>query len=156
NGDDPDAVLFAVRLAYDFRTTFDKDVVIDLIGYRRLGHNEADEPSVTQPTMYARIDKLATVREQYAERLTADDIIDRTQSEQMMLDYRAALDAGKIVANHVRTGNGPLNGVDWSPYLNSHWTDASDTRVSSARISRLNAQLQETPPGFTIHPRIAK
>ena len=156
NGDDPDAVLFAVRLAYDFRTTFDKDVVIDLIGYRRLGHNEADEPSVTQPTMYARIDKLATVREQYAERLTADDIIDRTQSEQMMLDYRAALDAGKIVADHVTTDNGPLDGVDWSPYLNSHWTDASDTRVSSAHISRLNTQLQETPPGFTIHPRIAK
>ena len=155
NGDDPDAVLFAVRLAYDFRTTFDKDVVIDLIGYRRLGHNEADEPSVTQPTMYARIDKLATVREQYADRLMADGIIDGTKSEQMMTDYRAALDAGKIVATHVRAGNNALDGVDWSPYLDSHWSDASDTRVSSARISHLNAQLQKTPPGFSIHPRIA-
>ncbi|GIT25461.1 MAG: hypothetical protein CM1200mP41_15050 [Gammaproteobacteria bacterium] len=152
NGDDPDAVLFAVRLAYDFRTTFDKDVVIDLIGYRRLGHNEADEPSVTQPTMYARIDKLATVREQYADRLMADGIIDGTKSEQMMTDYRAALDAGKIVATHVRAGNNALDGVDWSPYLDSHWSDASDTRVSSARISHLNAQLQKTPPGFSIHP----
>ena len=156
NGDDPDAVLFAVRLAYDFRTTFDKDVVIDLIGYRRLGHNEADEPSVTQPTMYARIDKLATVREQYANRLMADGIIDGTKSEQMLTDYRAALDAGKIVATHVRAGNNALEGVDWSPYLDSHWSDASDTRVSSARISHLNAQLQKTPAGFTIHPRITK
>ena len=86
----------------------------------------------------------------------ADGIIDGTKSEQMMTDYRAALDAGKIVATHVRAGNNALDGVDWSPYLDSHWSDASDTRVSSARISQLNAQLQKTPPGFSIHPRIAK
>jgi 2-oxoglutarate dehydrogenase E1 component len=156
NGDDPDAVLFAVRLAFDFRTTFNKDVVIDLVGYRRLGHNEADEPSITQPMMYERITSLPTVRQQYIDRLIADQVIQQSDADQMAVELRTMLDAGLIVADHISATGASSTGLDWTRYLNSHWTDIVDTTVAIDRIQAFNRQLQALPSGFVVHPRIEK
>src|SRR5699024_1608773 len=97
NADDPEAVLFATRVLADFRHEFKKDVVLDLVCYRRLGHNEADEPAATQPRMYATIRKLDTVRKQYADRLIAEGLADKKAIDEANEAYRDKLEAGEPV-----------------------------------------------------------
>ncbi len=104
NGDDPEAVVFAARLALDYRMKFHKDVVIDLVCYRRLGHNEADEPAATQPVMYRVIRSKPTTRQLYAERLAAANVVGAADADAMTEDYRRGLDEGK---SQVQTGAGP-------------------------------------------------
>ena len=99
NGDDPEAVIFVSQLAHDFRHTFRKDVVIDLFCYRRRGRNEADEPAATQPMMYQVINKLPTTRTFYADRLVSEQVLTRGEADQMVEDYRTALENGEHVAN---------------------------------------------------------
>ena len=114
NGDDPEAVLFITQLALDFRMEFKKDVVIDLMCYRRRGHNEADEPSATQPLMYQVIAKLPTTRTLYADRLVAAKVLTRGEVETMVEDYRQALEDGQhVVKSLVREPNKALH-VDWT------------------------------------------
>jgi 2-oxoglutarate dehydrogenase E1 component len=117
NGDDPEAVLFITQLALDFRIEFKKDVVIDLMCYRRRGHNEADEPSSTQPLMYQVISKLPTTRTLYADKLVSENVLSRAEAEAMVEDYRQALENGQhVVKSLVREPNKALH-VDWTPYL---------------------------------------
>jgi len=156
NGDDPEAVLLVTRLALEYRMTFASDVLIDMVCYRRHGHNEADEPAVTQPRMYRAIKAHPTADQVYHQRLLQDGVVTETDLEWMSLRYRDRLDAGKPVARPALTDYRSKYGVDWGPFLDSHWTDPADTTLDSRRLRKLDARLQRLPTGFTLHPRVAR
>jgi 2-oxoglutarate dehydrogenase E1 component len=155
NGDDPEAVLYATRLAADFRREFKKDVVIDLVCYRRHGHNEADEPAATQPRMYQVIRKLDPVRKQYAERLLKDGLIDQDAIDEAAASYRDKLDAGEPVIELVPDEEALVT-VDWNPFLDMDWREAADTRMSIDDIRALNDRLTEIPEGFDLHKQVQR
>ncbi|HEV8110741.1 MAG TPA: thiamine pyrophosphate-dependent enzyme, partial [Burkholderiales bacterium] len=145
NGDDPEAVLFVTQLALDFRRQFHKDVVIDLVCFRKLGHNEQDEPAVTQPLMYKKITQHPGTRKLYADRLVAQGLIGADEAEQMIRHYRATLDAGKQTVSPVLSNFRSKFAVDWAPFLNSKWTDAADTHVPLAELQRLTERVTTVP-----------
>ncbi|MVW75764.1 2-oxoglutarate dehydrogenase E1 component [Pseudomonas xionganensis] len=156
NGDDPEAVLFVTQLAVDYRMQFKRDVVIDLVCYRRRGHNEADEPSGTQPLMYQQISKQRTTRELYADALTSAvrHSVDDVQAK--IDDYRTALDNGQhVVKSLVKEPNKELF-VDWRPYLGHAWTARHDTRFELKTLQELSAKLLEIPEGFVVQRQVAK
>ena len=158
NGDDPEAVLFVTQLALDFRQQFKKDVIIDLVCYRRHGHNEADEPSVTQPIMYQIIKKLPTTRKLYADKLVKEGAIDSDVPTQLQDEYRALLDAGKCTVPHVieDAGYRPDKAIDWTPYLNVDWDTPADTTAPLEQIKELSQAFTHIPDGIKVHPRVAK
>ncbi|TVS13195.1 MAG: 2-oxoglutarate dehydrogenase E1 component [Wenzhouxiangella sp.] len=153
NGDDPEAVLFVTRLATDFRREFKKDVVIDLICYRRHGHNEADEPAATQPRMYEVIRKLDSTRQQYAERLIEEGLVDSDQIAAAAAEYRDRLDSGEPVVELVGEEDALVT-VDWEPYLDGDWRDAADTSLSLEEIRALNKTLTTLPEDFVLHRQV--
>ena len=156
NGDDPEAVLFVTQLAVDYRNEFKKDVVIDLVCYRRRGHNEADEPSGTQPLMYAKIKAQKTTRELYSERLISEGVITTEGSKDLEEDYRKALDNGNhVVKSLVKEPNTELF-VDWTPYLNQEWTTKADTTFDLKRLQELANKLLEVPEGFAVQRQVEK
>jgi 2-oxoglutarate dehydrogenase E1 component len=154
NGDDPEAVVFCTRLAFEFRQEFNKDVVIDLVCYRRHGHNEADEPAATQPVMYQAIRAHKTTRELYAERLIAEKVLDEAVAKAQMDDYRAKLESGAVTAELAT----PVEnfGIDWSPYLKGTLRDPVDTRVPRADVDALATLINTIPDTVALHPRVAK
>jgi 2-oxoglutarate dehydrogenase E1 component len=156
NGDDPEAVVFTARLALAYRMKFHKDVVIDLVCYRRHGHNEADEPSATQPVMYQNIRQHATPRQLYARQLESLGVIAAGAAEAMVAEYRQGLDDGKT---QTRTALGLIGNkytVDWTPFLNADPNEAPHTGVALAELKRLGVSLTQVPSDFTLHPRVAK
>ncbi|MFC5698510.1 2-oxoglutarate dehydrogenase E1 component [Pseudomonas sp. GCM10022186] len=156
NGDDPEAVLFVTQLAVDYRMQFKRDVVIDLVCYRRRGHNEADEPSGTQPLMYQQITKQRTTRELYADALSSSSVLDTAGIQAKVDDYRAALDNGQhVVKSLVKEPNKELF-VDWRPYLGHAWTARHDTRFELKTLQELSTKLQEIPEGFVVQRQVAK
>lgn len=156
NGDDPEAVLFVTQLAVDYRNEFKKDVVIDLVCYRRRGHNEADEPSGTQPLMYEKIKKHKTTRQLYAEKLIAQGILTQEQSKQYEEDYRNDMEAGNHVAKSLVKDPNPELFVDWSPYLNHAWTTRADTKVELKKLQTLCKKMLEVPEGFVVQRQVSK
>jgi 2-oxoglutarate dehydrogenase E1 component len=156
NGDDPEAVIFATQIAFEFRMKFKRDVVIDLVCYRRHGHNEADEPSVTQPEMYKKIKSMRPLRELYADKLIKAGLISQKEVDDLMEDYRNHLDKGEAVVNTVHGDYEGKLSVDWTPYIHADWTDKADTTVSEATIRRLSKILQKLPEGFSLHPVVKK
>ncbi|HEY9034871.1 MAG TPA: 2-oxoglutarate dehydrogenase E1 component [Pseudomonadales bacterium] len=156
NADDPEAVLFVTQLAVDYRQQFKKDVVIDLVCYRRRGHNEADEPSGTQPLMYAAIASHPSTRDLYAHKLTSANVIAEAQVQQLVEDYRAALDSGQHVAKSlVREPNTALF-VDWSRYIGHQYDFGCDTTFDAARLKALASRLTDIPEGFVLQKQVAK
>ena len=137
NADDPEAVCFVTRFALDYRMKFHKDVVIDLVCYRRHGHNEADEPAATQPLMYQVIRKKPTVRQLYADKLAAEGISSAAEAAAMMEQYRSGLDEGKPQARAALGLIGNQYTVDWSEYLGADWSEPVKTGVDMARLARL-------------------
>jgi 2-oxoglutarate dehydrogenase E1 component len=156
NGDDPEAVAYVTQLALEFRQEFKKDVVVDIICFRKLGHNEADEPMVTQPLMYKQVAAHPGTRKLYAEKLLSQGVIAAGEDEQMIKEYRAAMDQGKHLADPVITNFKSAAAVDWSSYIGARYTETCDTRVSLAELQRLGRRLTEIPSGFTLHPRVQK
>ena len=156
HGDDPEAVIYAVELAQRYRMHFHKDVVIDIICYRRLGHNEADEPAITQPSMYRVIRALSTTRERYAEKLIAEGALTPAESESQEADYRNALDDGRVVYPPAYDADKSRFLVDWTPYLGAKWTDPAETAIGRERIMRLNERLVTLPEGFEPHRRVKR
>lgn len=156
NGDDPEAVVFIAQLAHDFRHTFRKDVVIDLFCYRRRGHNEADEPSATQPMMYKVINKKPTTRTLYADVLVQEKVIDRANADKMVEDYRSDLEAGKHVANALVLEPNTKMFVDWKPYLGHEYTDNWDTSFNLERLKELGRGMHLLPEGFEMQRQVAK
>jgi 2-oxoglutarate dehydrogenase E1 component len=156
NGDDPEAVLFVTQLALDYRMEFGKDVVIDLVCYRRHGHNEADEPAATQPTMYQIIRARPTTRQLYAEKLTEAGVLAPGEGDKMVTAYRDALDEGRLVAKGIVESKPSKFSVDWTPYLDKEWTDEGDTSIKPARLRQLADTLLDLPEGVELHARVAR
>ncbi len=156
NGDDPEAVIFVTRMAVDFRNTFHKDAIIDLVCYRRHGHNEADEPAATQPVMYAKIKKQPTTRTLYADRLIAEGIVSKTDVSAMATAYRDNLDAGKPVSRPISQKPDTKFATDWTPYLHQDWDAPVKTAVNLDTVRELAAKLLTLPEGFELNPRVAK
>jgi len=155
NGDDPEAVVLATRIALDYRMEFAKDVVVDIICFRKLGHNEQDTPALTQPLMYKKIGQHPGTRKLYADKLSAQGL-GATLGDDMVKATRAALDAGKSTFDPVLTNFKSKFAVDWSPYLNKKWTDASDTALPMAEWKRLAEKITVVPAGFTPHQLVKK
>ncbi|TAN53708.1 MAG: 2-oxoglutarate dehydrogenase E1 component [Betaproteobacteria bacterium] len=156
NGDDPEAVLFVTQLALEFRQQFHKDVVIDIVCFRKLGHNEQDEPSVTQPLMYKKIAQHPGTRALYAERLVTQGVLRQGEPEEMIKSFRTALDAGRHTVSPVISNFKSKFAVDWAPYLGAQWTDNADTQVPMAELQRLGERLTAIPADFRLHPTVAR
>ena len=156
NGDDPEAVVYATQLAMDYRQEFNKDVVIDIICFRRLGHNEQDTPAVTQPLMYKKIGQHAGTRKLYAEKLVTQRTVAADEPDQMVKAFRAAMDEGRTTSDPVLTNYKSKFAVDWSPFLNRKWTDHADTAVPVAELKRLSQRLTTIPSSFKLHPLVEK
>jgi 2-oxoglutarate dehydrogenase E1 component len=156
NGDDPDAVAFVSELALDYRNEFKRDVVIDLVCYRRRGHNEADEPSGTQPLMYNAIKAKKTVATLYGQQLVTEGVISAEDIAAYQNEYRNALDNGKHVAKALVSTPDSSSFVDWKPYLNHEWTALGDTRVSADLLKDLGQRLDQVPQGFVVQRQVKK
>jgi len=156
NADDPEAVVFVARLALKYRMRFRKDVVIDLVCYRRHGHNEADEPAATQPGMYRTIRQHPSARRLYADQLIAAGVLTAAEAEAMIEQYRDGLDAGRPQARASLGMIGNKYTVNWSSYAQADWTERVSTGVELARLRALGAALTSVPPGFSLHPRVAQ
>jgi 2-oxoglutarate dehydrogenase E1 component len=154
NADDPEAVVFTTRQALAYRMKFKKDVVIDLVCYRRLGHNEADEPAATQPVMYAKIRQHPTVRQRYAEQLAADGVVSAADSASFLEQYRAGLDAGKSQVPESLGLIGNQYTVDWSRFLRNDWAEPVTTALDAQRLKKLGARIVDVPQGYKLHPRV--
>jgi 2-oxoglutarate dehydrogenase E1 component len=155
NGDDPEAVAFCAEIAFDFRQRFGKDVVIDLVCYRRHGHNEADEPAATQPLMYQKIRAHKTTRELYGDKLVAGGVLDANAVKAMMDSYRDKLDAGLVTTDIADTGPDAL-AIDWSPFLSGKLSDPVDTKVPRKQLDALATAINTIPERIKLHPRVAK
>lgn len=156
NGDDPEAVVFVTQMAVDYRNQFNKDVVIDLVCYRRRGHNEADEPSVTQPGMYERIKSHASTRTLYAKRLVEAGLLTEQQDAEWVEHYREALERDEpLVSSLVSEPNKALF-VDWSPYLGHRWDVSAETGVPLAELKSLSERVNQVPEGVAVHRVVKK
>src|SRR5690606_1402282 len=157
NGDDPEAVVFVAKLAYEFRQKFKKDVVIDLVCYRRHGHNEADEPAATQPVMYRTIRKHPTTRELYASKLEKEGVIAPDEGKVLVDGYRNKLDAGEVTTELAPSKPEDYElTIDWSKYLSGKVSDPVDTRVKKGTLQQLAKLINTIPQGVVLHPRVAK
>ena len=156
NGDDPEAVVFVTRLAMDFRNEFHKDVIIDICCYRRWGHNEADEPSVTSPVMYEVVKRQPTTMALYAQRLEQEGTLAKGDAEALVKAYRDGLDKGENIARNTLGLVGNKYTVNWSNYLKGSWDTPTDTAVSLDMLRALSDKLLKLPDGFTLHPRVQK
>ncbi len=156
NGEDPEAAVFAIQLAFEYRMKFKKDVVLDLVCYRRHGHNEADEPSVTQPKMYSKIKQMKPLKEDYAAKLISQSVIDKKIFEVMSDSYRNCLDAGKPVVELVTKPYKEQISIDWTPYFKGKWTDKADTAIPMTKVKSLSKQLLSLPDNLTLHPVVKK
>ncbi|MBT68416.1 MAG: 2-oxoglutarate dehydrogenase E1 component [Thiotrichales bacterium] len=157
NAEDPEMVSYITKLALDYRMRYKKDVVIDLMCYRRHGHNEADEPAVTQPLMYEAIRKLPTTRANYANTLMKQGVINQAEVDAMVKDYRQQLKDGERVAyNIIKPKNKRAWEMLWEDYFDSTWLDPYESAISQKHIQKLNKKLQHVPDGFEVHPRVKK
>ncbi|CCN48474.1 2-oxoglutarate dehydrogenase E1 component [Vibrio nigripulchritudo MADA3029] len=154
NADDPEAVAFVSRLAVDYRNTFKRDVVIDLVCYRRHGHNEADEPNATQPLMYQKIKKHPTPRKLYADVLIERGELDIETATLQINEYRDALDHGEVVVKEWRPM--ALHSVDWSPYIGHDWDTDWDSTFDIKRLTELGQRLCQFPESHKLHSRVNK
>lgn len=158
NANDPEAAFFAAQFAVDYRNMFKKDIVIDLVCYRRHGHNEADEPSATQPLMYKTIKAMQVPYVLYANKLVSEGLIKEEEEKKLVDAYRQALDEGKEVIE-VSNGNGTTAyeySVNWEPFIGTSWNEKVNTAVPLDRIKELAADLEKIPEGFVLQPQVKK
>jgi 2-oxoglutarate dehydrogenase E1 component len=156
NGDDPEAVVLCTQLALDYRQQFSKDVVVDIVCFRKLGHNEQDTPSLTQPLMYKKIAQHPGTRKLYGDKLVAQGVLPEGGPDEMQKAFRAALEAGRHTHDPVLTNFKSKYAVDWAPFLGRKWTDAADTALPTAEIRRLAERITTIPPKFKVHPLVEK
>lgn len=156
NGDDPEAVIFVTRVALDYRNRFHRDVVVDLVCYRRHGHNEADEPAVTQPMMYQAIRAHQPVRAYYADRLLAEGVISPDAARELIDDYRNEMDQGTIVSRPVLCTVHDRHHLTWAKFHNIDWTHETKTGVDEETLKKLAIKLLDFPEDWQLHPRIER
>ena len=156
NGDDPEAVSYVMGLAMDYRKSFGKDVVVDIVCFRKLGHNEGDDPMLTQPMMYNKIHQHPGTRALYSDRLVNENVISKEAADGMIQAYRDALDKGEHVEQTTLTDYNHKHAVDWTPYIGTHWNHPVETGIPEADIKRLTAKFTALPEGFTPHNTVKK
>ena len=156
NGDDPEAVAFVTRIAMEYRQEFKRDVVVDIVCFRKLGHNEQDEPMVTQPLMYKKISQHPGTRRLYADRLVAQSACSADEPDNVIAAYRQALDRGELLYNPVLGNVANKLQSDWQPFMGRAYTDECDTSVPLADLQRLSRELTTVPDGFVLHSRVRK
>ncbi|MEO7107191.1 MAG: 2-oxoglutarate dehydrogenase E1 component, partial [Rhodoferax sp.] len=155
NGDDPEAVVLCTQLALEYRMAFQKDVVVDIICFRKLGHNEQDTPALTQPLMYKKIAQHPGTRRLYADKLALQGF-GETLGDDMVKAMRAALDEGKNTFDPVLTNFKSKYAVDWAPFIGKKWTDAGDTAIPTTEWKRLAERLTTIPESVTPHSLVKK
>jgi 2-oxoglutarate dehydrogenase E1 component len=155
NGDDPEAVVLCTQWALEYRQQFNKDIVVDIVCFRKLGHNEQDTPALTQPLMYKKIAAHPGTRRLYADRLSAQGL-GETLGEDMVAGYRAALDAGKHTEEITISNFKSKYAVDWAPFLGRKWTDAGDTAIPTAEWKRIAERITTIPSTVTPHQLVKK
>ncbi|MEZ2721809.1 2-oxoglutarate dehydrogenase E1 component [Paenalcaligenes hominis] len=156
NADDPEAVAFVTQLALDYRQTFRHDVVIDLVCYRKLGHNEQDTPSLTQPLMYKAVAQHPGTRKLYADKLVAQGILAENEPDEMVKAYRQLMEDGQRTVEPVLTDYKNKYATDWTPFLNAKWTDHADTGLPLAELTRIGEKITSVPEGFNVHPLVKR
>ena len=156
NGDDPEAVALAVQMALDFRMAFRKDVVIDVLCYRKLGHNEQDTPSLTQPLMYKKIEQHPGVRHIYVEKLVSQGVTTEQAASAMAAEYRAQMDAGEPVIDPVISNAISKSGSQWQPYLQQDGHGKTDTALPAEELKRLAKRITAVPADFKVHPLVER
>jgi len=156
NGDDPEAVVLVTQLALDYRMEFRRNVVVDIVCFRKLGHNEQDTPSVTQPLMYKKIGAHPGTRKLFADKLAAQGVIAAGDAEALIKGMRASLDAGQLTVDPVISNFKSKYAVDWMPFLNRKWTDATDTAVPLAELQRMAQRVTAIPANFKLHSLVEK
>jgi 2-oxoglutarate dehydrogenase E1 component len=156
NGDDPEAVVFATQMAMDFRARFSKDVVVDIVCFRKLGHNEQDTPALTQPLMYKRIGEHPGTRKLYADRLEAQGLLASGDGDRLVKEFRAALDEGRLTSDPVLSNFKSKLAVEWMPLLNRKWSDAADTAVPITELRRIAEKITTVPQSLKLHPLVEK
>jgi len=156
NGDDPEAVVFVTKLALDYRMEFHHDVVIDIVCFRKLGHNEQDTPALTQPLMYKSIGHHPGTRKLFADKLTTQGVLAEGEGDQMVKAYRQLMEDGKKTIEPVLTDYKSKYAIDWSPFLGAKWTDSADTAVPLAELKRIGERITTVPEGFAVHPLVKK
>jgi 2-oxoglutarate dehydrogenase E1 component len=156
NGDDPEAVVFATEIALEFRQKFRKDVVVDIICFRKLGHNEQDTPAVTQPLMYKKIAAHPGTRKLFADKLAAQGVVAAGFGDELVKQFRAAMDEGRHTSDPVITNFKSKFAVDWLPFLNRKWTDAADTAMPLAEVKRIGQKISNIPSTVKAHPLVEK
>ena len=156
NGDDPEAVVFATQIAMDFRAQFSKDVVVDIVCFRKLGHNEQDTPALTQPLMYKRIGEHPGTRKLYADKLEAQGLLASGDGDRLVKEFRAALDEGRLTSNPVISNFKSKLAVEWMPLLNRKWSDAADTAVPITELRRIAEKITTVPQSLKLHPLVEK
>ncbi len=155
NGDDPEAAVLAAQIALDFRREFRKDIVLDVVCFRRLGHNEQDTPAVTQPLMYKKIGAHPGTRKLYADRLVAQGVLTAEDAEAMLPAYRQAMEEGRSVVEPVLSNFKSRFAVDWAPF-HRDWTDAADTALPLADLRRLGERITTVPENFKLHSLVER
>jgi len=150
NADDAEAVIRTIQLAFAYRQQFQADVVVDLVGYRRHGHQEVDEPKATQPVMYANIKKHLRPYKIYGERLVTENVITQQELDDLNGAYRDRLDNGEMVVDQCDKGISDLRKEEWTPYINQPWDQKSDTGVAKKDLKKLGKQISDYPETFTL------
>ena len=156
NGDDPEAVVLATQLALEYRMEFRQDVVVDITCFRKLGHNEQDTPSLTQPLMYKKIAAHPGTRKLYGDKLVTQGVLPADGPDEMVKAYRAAMDAGRHTVDPVLTNFKSKFAVDWSPFLGKKWTDAGDTAIPLTEWKRLAEKITTIPESVSPHQLVKK
>jgi len=156
NGNDPEAVVLAMQIAVDYRMAFRKDIVVDIVCYRRLGHNEQDTPSLTQPLMYRKISALPSTRAIYADKLVTQGVLTEDEAAAAAAEFRSAMDAGRHTSDPVISNFKSKYAVDWMPYLNRKWTDSADTAVPLPELQRIADIITTVPESLTVHPLVQR
>ena len=158
NADDPEAVIMVTRIALEFRNKFKKDVVIDMVCYRRHGHNEADEPSATQPMMYKKIRALDSTKEIYVKKIIDDNVLTQEQCDTMAHSVRRILESGQCVVPHKLPEHlaDMSTHVDWNGFLTDSILQDVDTSVPLAKIREVAEVFERVPQDFQLQPRVEK
>ena len=154
NGDDVEALISVAQLALEYRMKFHKDIVIDLVCYRRHGHQEVDEPRATQPVMYKIIDNHPTPHKIYTQKLINEGVITQAEADKWMNDYRDRLEEGKQVVEVLHQGLSENFAANWTPYLEQDLYTAVDTSVSKQKIIDLSKKLEKFPDDFTLQRNV--
>ena len=156
NGDDPEAVVFVAKMALDYRMKFKKDVVVDMVCYRKHGHSEADEPAATQPVMYQHIRSHTDVRTKHTEQLVKEEVLSAEEAKEMADKYVDSLESNDAVAGPKAENINTTHLINYAPFRDIPWTQEADTSLNDATIELLSDRLTTIPEDFKLHPTVQK